>query len=118
MLFNTRRYRKDIRVENDVGRFEADLLGQDLVRTLTDLDFALDRIRLALFVERHDDHGRTISSNEPRVLDEGLFALFKTDRVDDRLALHALKACLDHGPFRRIDHDRQSGNVRLGGDQV
>ena len=52
--------RKNIRVENDVGRIEADFLGKDFVGALADLDLALDRVGLALFVERHDDDGGAV----------------------------------------------------------
>jgi hypothetical protein len=49
---------------------------------------------------------------------ECFFAFFQRDRIDDRLALHAFQACLDHFPLRRVDHDRHARDVRFGGDQV
>ena len=52
------------------------------------------------------------------MVQEGLLALLQRDRVDQRLALHAFQARLDHLPFRTVDHDGDAGNVRLGGDEV
>ena len=48
---------EDVGVEDDVLGRKADLLGQDLVGALADLDLALLRVRLALLVEGHHDHG-------------------------------------------------------------
>ena len=50
--------------------------------------------------------------------DEGVLALLERDRIDDRLALHAFQAGLDHREFRGVDHHRHAGDVGLGGDQI
>src|SRR5256885_6702458 len=47
-----------------------------------------------------------------------LFRSLQADRVDDRLALHALEPGLDHRPFRGVDHHRHTGDVRLRRHQV
>ena len=67
---------KDIRVEDNIFRRKADLLGEDLVGAAADLDFARARIRLARFVEGHDHHRRAVAAHQPRMVDKGLFALF------------------------------------------
>ena len=61
---------EDVRIEDDVGRIEADLVDEDLVGARTDGDFALDRVGLALLVERHDDHGGAVAADEPGLLAE------------------------------------------------
>ena len=43
---------------------------------------------------------------------------FMRDRVDDRLALHALQPGLDHAPLRAVDHHRHARDVGLGGDEA
>ncbi len=52
------------------------------------------------------------------MVQELLFAVLQADRVDDRLALHALQPGLDDRPLRAVDHDRHARDVGLGGDQV
>ena len=50
---------------------------------------------LALLVERHHDDGGAVAADEPGLVEELLLALLQADRVDDRLALHALQPGLD-----------------------
>ena len=59
---------QDVGIEDDVLRREADLLGQDAVGARADLDLALDGVGLALLVEGHDDHGRAVAADEPRLV--------------------------------------------------
>ena len=118
MRLDARRHRENIRIEDDVFRREANRLGQNLVGAPADLEFARRGFGLARFVERHDHHRRAIAQDLLRLRDERLLALLQADRIHDRLALHAFQACLDHRPFRGIDHDRDAGDVRLGGNQI
>ena len=117
MLLDTGRDCENVRVENDVCGIDANLLCQYLVRAFANRHLAPHRVCLAGLVESHDDDGSAVAADEFRLLDESIFAFLQTDRVDDRLALHATQTCLDHGPFRRVDHDRQTRNVGLGCDQ-
>ncbi len=109
---------EDVRVEDDVGRVESDFVGQHAIGALADLDLALGRVRLALLVEGHDDDRRAVVATEPGLLDERFLAFLEADRVDDGLALHAFQSRNDDRPLRRVDHDRQTRHVGLGGDQV
>ena len=118
MLFDTRRHGEDVRVKNNVFRWEADLFGQDLVRAAADLNFTLAGIRLAHFIKGHHHHGGTVTAHQFGMMDKGLNPLFHGDGVNDALALNALQPFLDNFPFRGVDHDRHAGNVRLTGDQV
>ncbi len=52
------------------------------------------------------------------MMQERLLAFLQRDGVHQRLALHAFQARLDDLPFGRVDHDRNAGNVGLGGDEV
>src|SRR2546422_3058020 len=110
--------REDVRVEDDVLRPEADLLGQDAIRPRTDLHLAVQRIGLPHFIERHDDHGGAVPLDQPRMAREGLLAFFEADRIDDALALNALEPRLDRLPLRAVDHDRHAGDVRLRSDEL
>ena len=47
---------------------------QDLVGALADLDLALERVGLALLVERHHDDGRAVAPRELRVVQELVLA--------------------------------------------
>ena len=96
VLLDARRHREDVGIEDDVLRRKADLLGQQLVGPLADGDLALDGVGLALLVEGHHHHGGAVAQHLPGVFEERLLAFLHGDRVDDRLALHALQARLDH----------------------
>ena len=63
MLFNTSRDCENIRIKNNVCRIHANLLRQNLIRTLTDINFSVYRIRLARLIECHDNDSRTIVLN-------------------------------------------------------
>ncbi len=118
MLLDAGRHGEHVRIEDDVFRRKASLLGQQLVGAGANLDFSRLGVGLALLVEGHDDDGRAIGSAKPGVMQKCRLAFLHRDRVDDRLALHAFQARLDHLPFGRVDHHRHAGDIRLGGDQV
>ena len=113
MLLDPGGDREDVRVENNVFGREADLLGQDLVGPLADLDLAFLRVGLTFLVKRHDHDRRAVAQAFPGLLDEAFLALLHGDGVHDGLALNAFQAGLDHCPFGRVDHDRNTGNVRF-----
>ena len=92
-------------------------LRQQVVGALADRDLALDGLGLALLVKGHHDDGGAVAADLARHLEERLLALLEADRVDDRLALHALQPGLDHAPLGRVDHDRHARDVGLGRDQ-
>ena len=116
MLFETGRNREDVGIEDDVGRVKSCLLGQNLVRALADRDLALDRVRLAHLVERHDDDAGPEALDDARLVQEVGFAFLEADRVDDALALHALETGLDDRPPGTVDHHRHARNLGLGRD--
>ena len=99
MLLDAGGDREDVRVEDDVGRVEADLLGQQLVGALADRDLARDGVGLALLVEGHDDDAGAVAAHGARLVEEVGLAFLQADRVDDRLALHALEAGLETDHF-------------------
>ncbi len=80
--------------------------------------FALERIGLTAFVERHDDDGRAVLPAASRLLDELRLAFLQADRVDDRFALNAAQACFDDVPLARVDHHRHARDVGFGCNQV
>ena len=118
MLLDTGGDSENVRIENDVLRWESDFPGEDAVGARTDLDFAFDGVRLSLLVESHNDYGRAEPSNLASVFRENLFAFLEADRIDDAFALNALQSRLDHGPPGAVDHDRNPRDVRFGSDQI
>lgn len=52
------------------------------------------------------------------MLNEGLYALFHRDGVDDTFALNTFQTLFDDLPFRGVDHNRYPGDIRLAGDQI
>src|SRR5205807_1773221 len=95
VLLDPRRDREHVRVEDDVLRREASLLGQQAVGALADLDLALHRSGLPELVEGHDDDPGAVAPRHPRLLEELFLALLEADRVDDALALDAPEPGLD-----------------------
>ena len=118
VLFEAGGDRKDIRIEDDVFRREADALDQDVVGALADLGLARKRVGLAGLVERHHHHCGAMAAGDRRLVDEFLLAFLHRDRVHHRLALDAFQAGLDHVEFRGVDHHGHAGDVGLGGDEV
>ena len=70
VLLDAGRDREDVRVEDDVLGREPGLLGQQVVGAVGDRDLALDRVGLALLVERHDDDRGAVAAAQPGVLEE------------------------------------------------
>ena len=118
VLFDTRRDREDVRVEDDVLGGEADLLREDPVRAGGDRELPFHGRRLAVLVERHHDHGGPVAAHEAGVRLERLLALLEAEGVHDGLALQAPQARLDHVPLRAVEHDRELRDVRLGRDEA
>ncbi len=118
VLFDPGRHGKDIRVKDNVFRWEANLFGQNFVRAAADLNFALAGVSLTDLIEGHHHHGGTVAAHQLRVMNKWFDTLFHGDGVNDALALNALQAFLDHFPFRGVDHNRHAGNVRLPGDEI
>ena len=112
------RHGEDVRVENDVVGVETDRIDEKTVCAAANCDAAVERIGLALFVERHNDHCRTHRLDKARVVDKRRFALFETDGVDYSFALQAFKSGLDDVPLRRIEHKRHASDVGVGRKQV
>ncbi len=93
-------------------------MGQHLIAAPADLHLALDRVRLALLVEGHHDHGGAVAQDCAGLGDKCVLALLEADGVDHALALHALQPRLDDAPLGGIDHDGHAADVRLRGHQV
>src|SRR6516164_6705813 len=118
VLLDAGAHSKDVGVKDDVLWPDRHFLGQDPVGAGRDLYLALDGVRLAPFVEGHNDHGRSIALDEPGVLLEDLFAFLQADGVHHTLALDALQPRFNHAPLRAVNYDGDAGDVRFGGDEV
>jgi hypothetical protein len=99
-------------------RGEPHLVDEQPVGARADLDAALERVGLALLVERHDDDRRPVAAHECAPGQELRLALLERDRVDDALALEVLEARLEDRPRRRVEHHRHPRHVGLGRQQA
>ena len=99
VLFDAGSHRENIRVENNIFRWEADLFGEELVRARTNIDFALIGIGLASFVKGHHHRGRAVTAAQFGALDKFGLAFLHRNRIDNALALDALQAGFDHAPL-------------------
>ena len=79
MFFQASGNRQDVWIKNNIIRWEARLLGQQVVRTPADVDFALEIVRLASLIECHDDGRGAILSDQPRLSEKFIFAVFQAD---------------------------------------
>ena len=118
MLGHPRGDGQDVGVEDDVLRRKARLLRQEAVGTRAHLDATLAGIRLPLFVEGHHYHGGTVAAQGAGVQEEFLLAFLQRYGVDYTLSLHTLQPRLDDPPIGRIEHHGDTGDIRLGGDEV
>ncbi|MOA17810.1 hypothetical protein D3C78_1380790 [compost metagenome] len=99
VLFNAGRDGENIRIENNVFGWEADLFGQNLVGASANLNFALAGIRLTDLVKGHHHDGRAITAHKFGVVDKRLNPLFHRDGVNDAFTLNALQPFFDDVPF-------------------
>src|SRR5271156_6749580 len=81
MLLHTGGDGKDVRVENNILRWEADAVDQNVVGARANRSLLLKRVGLAKFIERHHHDGRAVAAHQFGVTDEGRFALLERDRV-------------------------------------
>jgi hypothetical protein len=107
-----------VRVEHDVLGRKPDAVDQQVITPAADSRLALEGVGLAFLVERHHDDRGAVTQDELRLAQERLLPFLERNRIDDRLALHALQAGLDDFPLRRVDHQRHARDVRLGSDEV
>ena len=118
MLLHARGNGKHIGVEDDVVRIESGLFGQQTVSTGADLYLALVGIGLPLLVKCHHHYGCSQTAYFPGMGQEYILALFQRNGVDDRLALQAFQSGTDDIPLRGVYHDRHTGYIRLGSNEV
>ena len=112
------RDRKDIRVKDNIFRWEARFFRQQLVGTATNFDFTFTGIRLTVFIKGHHHHGGTITAYQAGMMQEDIFSLFHGDGVHNPFTLDTLQPFFDDIPFRGVDHNRHTGNIRFPGNQV
>ncbi len=79
---------------------------------------ALDRLGLALLVERHHHRGSAVAPDQPSLVQERRLALLERQRVDHALALQAAGVPPRSRSMLRVDHHRHPRDRRLGGDEV
>ena len=108
------RERERERVEDQVGRFQAVALDGDVVDAARDPQLPVGRARLPFLVDGQADDGGAVFAREPEHPIHPLalvLALLEVGGVEQRLAAVVLQARLEHGGFRRVEHERQR---RLG----
>ena len=118
VLFDPGRDREDVGVEDDVLGPKPRLLDEQAVGPGADRHFAIRRVRLALLVERHHDHGGAVAADQAGFGEELRLALLQADRVDDALALEVLEPRFQRLPARRVHHDGDLGDIGLGRHQA
>ncbi len=119
MLFYTRSYGKYVQIKNNIlGRKVHLVRSQDIIGALYDLYSTIIIVCLPYFVKCHHNSSSSVTLDLLCLLYKFFFSPFETYRIYDRLSLYALQARLYDLPFRRIYHDRNTSNIRLGSNQV
>ena len=118
MFFHTGGDSQYIRIENDSVRIKIHFLPEETVSTSAHLNLPFKRVGLSFFIKSHYDRSRTQLFNTGGMLQEELFTFFQRNRIHYAFTLHAHQAFLDHLPFGRVDHHRDTRNIRFGSDQV
>ena len=101
--------RKHQGIKDDVFCGHSVLLGQQLVRTVGDLQLPLSRDRLRLvgiIVDASHHQRRAVAPRQRDHALEAFLPILQVDGVDDGLALQPFQRLLDHRRVRRVDHDR------------
>ena len=75
MLFDASGDSENVWIENDVLWRKLRLVHKQVVGALADCNLALERVGLALFIERHHDDGGAIKTHDARLF-EKLFLAF------------------------------------------
>ncbi len=99
-------------------RIEIQFIDENSISARTDFNATLGCVRLTFFVERHNDCASAVTLNQLCVFTKNRFALFQTNRVNNRFALNALQTSFDDFPFRRIDHNWNATNIWFRRDQI
>ena len=118
MLLDAGRDREDVGIEDDVLGREADLLGQELVGARADLDLALERVGLALLVERHHDDGGAIGATMLACSRKASSPSFIEIELTIGLPCTHFRPASITSTLGAVDHHRHAGDVGLGRDEV
>ena len=90
---------EDVGVEDDILGREA-VRDEQIISAATDVDLAFLGVRLPGLVKRHHDHRGAVAADLGGDGEERFLAFLEANRIDDRLARHALQPGLDHAPLR------------------
>ena len=109
---------EDVKIKNDVFRWEIQLLGEQPIRTLGNGYLVVNGRCLTFLIKSHHHRRSTVSPAQGRLAQEFLFTALEADGVYDAFALQALKALLQHGPFGAVHHDGHTRNIWIRRQQV
>ena len=118
VLLHTRGYWEDVWIENDVFWWEAYLIYEHPVRTLTDLNTTLVIICLAILIKCHNNDCRTEALDGGGLMDEFFFTALQGNRINHTFSLDTLQSCLDDLPFGRVNHDGNACDIRFCSNKV
>ncbi|CQR07739.1 Uncharacterised protein [Yersinia enterocolitica] len=99
MFFNPGSDGENIRVKNNIFRWEANGFSQNFIGAAANLYLARTSISLPLLIKRHHHHRRTIAPYQLGMVNKGVDALFHRNGVNNPFALNAFQAFLDDIPF-------------------
>ena len=118
MLFNSCPNGQNIGVKNDVLWRESNFVDENPIRPFANLNAALVIIGLPLFIKCHYDYCRAVAFYFLGRFNKFFFSFFQRNGVHNGFALQAFQTGFNHFPFRRIHHERDAGNIRLGHEQI
>ena len=118
MFLNTRSHSQYIRVENDIMRIKIHLFCQYFISTGTDFNLTFKSICLSFFIESHHYNGSSQFFYQTGMFYKYLLPFLQRNRIDNGLSLQAFQSGLNDFPLGRVNHDRYTGYVGFGHDQI
>ena len=100
MLLHTRTDSKNIRVEDNILRWETHFLGKNLISSISYLDTTFITCSLTLFIKAHHNNSCTKAQYILCMLDKSFFTFFQRNRVDNSLTLYTLQSRYNYLPIR------------------
>ena len=107
-----------IRVEDDIVRIKAHLFSQDAISTSAHFNLTFVSICLTFLIESHDYSSSTQLLYHSGTFYKNPLSFLQRNGIDDRLSLQTFQACLYDFPLGRVYHNRNTGNLRFGHDEI
>ena len=99
-------------------RIKIHLFCQYFISTGTDFNLTFKSICLSFFIESHHYNGSSQFFYQTGMFYKYLLPFLQRNRIDNGLSLQAFQSGLNDFPLGRVNHNRYTGYVGFGHDQI